>query len=222
MKNNIFIKDILTKNTKLTTKQLEDLTSALSISRIKYEEMTLDELLYMNVVRKTPLYLKRIENQTSRICEEAVRSFGYTIQFVKKQTEDIAVLAVTQDGLSLEYVDEKFHTEYVITKAINQNPLSFKFAKNKTYDICLKAVKLNGINLEFVPKEYWDENMVSTALASNGWALKFIDEQTEKYALEAVLQNSEVSLQVDEKIREANPLIKLLYKEHLNKLPFTY
>lgn len=222
MKNTVLIKDILAKNTNLTQNELKELSRAMFASKIKYEEMSLEELLYFNIVRKNPLYLKNIAHQTVRICEEAVRSFGYAIQYVRTQTENIALLAVTQDGLSLEYVDEEFHTEYVITRAINQNSLAFKFAKNKTYDICLKAVKLNGINLEFVPDEYLDDNMITTALSSNGWALKFVKEQTEKYALLAVLQNTEVSLQVDKKIRNRNPIIKLIYKEHLNRLPFTY
>lgn len=222
MDNTTLIKDIIAKECNLTKKEKEELNKAMFMSQLKYNEMSLEELLYINIVKKTPIYLQNIDKQTTRICEEAVRSFGYAIQYVKKQTEDIALLAVTQDGLSLEFVDKEFHTERVINKAIKQNPLSFKFAQLKTYDICLKAVKLNGVNLEFVPKEYIDDNMIMTALSSNGWALKFVKNQTERYALEAVLQNTDASLQVDEKIRNGNPLIKSIYNERLKRLPFTY
>ena len=222
MNNSTLIKDILAKESILTKPELNELSKAIFMSQAKYDEMHLEELLYINIVKKIPLYLQNIEKQTVKICEEAVRSFGYSIQYVKNQNESIALLAVAQDGLALQFVDKEFHTESVINRAIKQNPLSFKFAQLKTYDLCLKAVKLNGVNLEFVPEEYIDDNMIMTALSSNGWALKFVKEQTERYALEAVLQNTEASLQVDEKIRNNNPLIKLIYDELLKRLPFTY
>lgn len=214
--------DIIQDDINLLGFEKEELKKALFSNCNIKDSLTLEELIYMTTVKKKPLYISKIKNQTDEISKEAVRNFGRAIAYIEKQTKEIALTAVSQDGLALKHVDKNLHCNKVVSRAINQNPLAFEFSDNKEYDICLEAVKLNGVNLAFVPDEYKDEKMIITALSSNGWALKFIEEQTEKYALEAVLQNTEVSLQVEESIRENNPLIKGLYEEHIKRLPFVY
>ena len=130
-----------------------------------------------------------------------------------KQTEEIAYRAVSNDAMSLKFVNKELHTPKVIKAALHENPLSFKYSQLKTYDICLNAVEANGINLEFVPEEYKDFKMITTALKSNGWAIMFVENQTEEYALTAVLQNTESSLYVHENIRNNNLCIESIYDE---------
>ena len=80
-------------------------------------------------VRKNPLNLGFVKNQTSEMCLEAVKRDGYALKFVKNLTHEICLVAVKRDGLAL------------------------RFVKNQTHEICLEAVKIDGYALKFVKEQ---------------------------------------------------------------------
>lgn len=64
-------------------------------------------------------------------CMKMVKQDGYTLPFVKDQTEAVCLEAVKWDGCSLLFV------------------------KDQTEAVCLKAVKRDGCALLFVTREFW-------------------------------------------------------------------
>jgi hypothetical protein len=64
-----------------------------------------------------------------KYCLEAVKSDGYSLQYVKDQTEAVCLEAVKRNGDSLQYV------------------------KDQTEAVCLEAVKSDGYSLRYVNKK---------------------------------------------------------------------
>ena len=67
--------------------------------------------------------------------------------------------AVKQDGYSLQYV--KNQTDKICLEAVKQNGDALKYVKNQTYFVCLEAAK-NGCDLDYIDiplfksnKEQW-------------------------------------------------------------------
>ena len=65
-----------------------------------------------------------------------------------KQTPEICLNAVKQNGLCLEFVQEQ--TPEICLKAIKQNTDALKYVKNQTFELCMEAVKRDGAALYHV------------------------------------------------------------------------
>ncbi len=60
-----------------------------------------------------------------------VKINGLFMRFIREeQTEELAILAVKQNGLSLQYID--LQTEELPILAVKQNPNSLQYVKNQT------------------------------------------------------------------------------------------
>ncbi len=57
-----------------------------------------------------------------------VKHNGNSFAYVKKQTEEICLLAVRRDGFSIRYV--KNQTEEICLEAVKQNPDAIKYIRN--------------------------------------------------------------------------------------------
>jgi hypothetical protein len=79
------------------------------------------------------------------IYTEAVKQTPEAIKFIKKQTHEMSLIAVTYNGLLLEHIINQ--TEEICLAAIKQNPDAFRFVKIQTEQICIAAVRGNGMNL---------------------------------------------------------------------------
>ena len=60
-------------------------------------------------------------------CMEAVKQNGYSLQYVKEQSEALCMEAVKQDGDSLQYVKEQ--SEALCMEAVKQNGYSLQYVK---------------------------------------------------------------------------------------------
>jgi hypothetical protein len=168
------------------------------------------------------------------ICEEAVRNNGLAIDYVpkpnyswalreidpsydkhdyKEKYYDLCMIAVTQNGNALEFIDGNTQTcdlcvvamrntsfckafKHVINKtqdicieAINQNMFTFFDIENKTEEIIIEFLKndKHGMMLEVISEQ--NEKICLEAVKINGLALKYVINQTENICLEAVKQN---------------------------------
>ncbi|CCL32353.1 hypothetical protein BN174_4070001 [Clostridioides difficile E15] len=112
-----------------------------------------------------------------------------------KQTPQICIEAVKQNGLSLQYVKEQL--DEICIEAVKNYGNALKLVKEQTGEICMNAVKNDGLVLKYVK---WDElkgkflkeqaeKICMEAVKQNGWALKYVKEQTEEICLEAVKQD---------------------------------
>ena len=62
---------------------------------------------------------------------------GWSLKYVKAQTPEICMAAVTQDGRDLEYVKEQ--TPEICMTAVKQNGYALRYVKEQTTEICLAA-----------------------------------------------------------------------------------
>ena len=120
-----------------------------------------------------------------------------------KQQRGMVEFAVKKDGLSLQYVKEKFIDQELCDIAFEQNPDAIRFIperyisveqcyialRYKSYNfkdvpkkfisskMCMKAIECNGVLLEFVPEGLVNKEMCITAVKNNGIAIQFVDDQ---------------------------------------------
>ena len=90
---------------------------------------------------------------------------------------------VEQDGYTLEFVKEQ--TENICLKAVEKEGFALRFVKEQTEKICLKAVKKHGDVLQFVKKQ--TENICLKAFEQNGCASKYVKEPTEKIIQKCIM-----------------------------------
>lgn len=73
-----------------------------------------------------------------------------------KQSSDICMIAVSQDGLRLRDVSPCFYSQELFTTAIKQNGFALAYVPDslKTEKLCTLALEQNIHAIEFVPKIY--------------------------------------------------------------------
>lgn len=92
------------------------------------------------------------------------------LPFLTKQTADLCTLAVMQDGLLLEQVQEQ--TLPICTVAVNQNPAAFKYVKTQCRTICHVALMADGMNLRLIDKQTREHCIL--AVVQNPMAIQFV------------------------------------------------
>ena len=81
-------------------------------------------------------------------CLEAVKNYGYALQYVKNQTEKVCLEAVKDYGNALRYVKDQ--TEEVCLEAVKNYGDALRYVKVQTEKVCLEAVKNYGYALQYV------------------------------------------------------------------------
>src|SRR4030042_1160411 len=79
-----------------------------------------DEKYCLEAVKSDGYSLQYVRDQTEQICLEAVKSDGYSLQYVRDQTEQICLEAVKSDGYSLRYVNKKVFISIKGKKRVSQ------------------------------------------------------------------------------------------------------
>lgn len=75
----------------------------------------------------------------------AVENYGYAVEHIREQTEELCLAAVKQYGLSLQCVNEQ--TEEICMTAVQQDGLALVYVKQQTPEICKLAVQNNSLLL---------------------------------------------------------------------------
>lgn len=105
-------------------------------------------------------YVDDILDTEKNICELAVTQNGLALEYVKKQTKELCELAVKQNGLALQFVKDEFQTEEICILAVQQNGLALKFVKDQTEEICRLAILQFGeYPLLYIKKKLPTEEM---------------------------------------------------------------
>ncbi len=161
-----------------------------------------NKLELIEQVKKDPLSLKNIKNQTEAICLAAVSTRGYTLQFVKEQTEKLCLEAIKQNGNALRFVKNK--TESICLEAVKQNGSALEYVRNQTENVCLVAVKQDGKYLCYVEDQ--TDNICREALNSNFkdsvHFVKIKQKSTAMIILEASLQHTKDKITLTEIINK--------------------
>ncbi|MCC0726709.1 DUF4116 domain-containing protein [Clostridioides sp. ZZV14-6045] len=154
-------------------------------------------------IRKYPWALKYAEKQTYDMCLEAVTQNGLLLEDVrwdelnltKEQIYNLYIIAVRQDGLALRYI--KNQTEEICMEAVKQDGRALKYVKNQTEEICIEAVKEDGLTLIEV-KEQTDK-ICKEALKEDKHEVRYVNDK-EKYLEEFGIRYLEAQGKVREVI----------------------
>lgn len=125
---------------------MEDSVVCVSQNKFKADKFILKEKILLSEFAywldesfcKLALYydayaLQYIRNQTDEMCLKAVTTNPFTLRFVRKQTDIICKCAVQQDGHALLYVHKQ--TEEICILAIRQNWAVLPYVKKITDEI---------------------------------------------------------------------------------------
>ena len=119
---------------------------------------------------KTPLIAQVIKNPAA-------------LEKIEKQTFDICMASIVQNGMCIKYVDTAL------------------FTRREFYSLCEAAVKSNPRALKIIKKMPISsknrDSLLFSAVLHNGLALRWISEQTPELCLLAVKQNPKAFLYVD-------------------------
>jgi len=139
---------------------------------------------YINILNLDGLQLQYIPqeyfndyNVLSELNNIAVSQNGLALQYVPYEhiTEELCEIAVRQNGLALQYIPHEHITEKLCRIAVKQNGYILQYVPNEyiTEELCIIAVKQNRFALDFVPNKYItsDLHMIAnkTILSFNEW-----------------------------------------------------
>ena len=152
------------------------------------------------LIKKNPYIIESLEesDQTPEICMAAVTQNGLTLQFVKNQTPEICIASVTQNGAALQYV--KNQTPEICMAAVTQNGFALKHVEDQTLEICIAAVNQDGWALQYVKNQTPEICLV--AVTQQGGALPYVKNQTPEICIAAVTQNGRTLQHVTEQTQE--------------------
>ena len=101
------------------------------------------------------LALYAVKNPSSDECEENEKNLPSKIKidlaFVREEYEIICKLRKRK--ITLNQIDQKFHTKRVCLIAVNQNGIALEYVTRQTNEICLEAVKQDGYALEYAHQQ---------------------------------------------------------------------
>ena len=155
-------------------------------------------------VEENGMALQHVRDKTRDLCLAAVKENGVALLYVPKELRenyDICMEAVKQNGSVLQLVPDKFKQELALT-AVTKDGLALQYVKQQTHDICMAAINQNARALRYV--EDPTINLCLAAVKKEGWVLGFVPKRlrTLEICMEAVNQNHTVLEEVPDNIRE--------------------
>ena len=82
-------------------------------------------------IRQSGRALRFVKEQTSELCLEAVTQNGLNLVFVQQQTPMICLAAVNRHGMALEYIPKKEQTLAMAIAALKKAPASRIFLADR-------------------------------------------------------------------------------------------
>ncbi|HBG8470868.1 TPA: DUF4116 domain-containing protein [Clostridioides difficile] len=160
----------------------------------------------LKMVKEDGYYLRTVEKQNYELCLQAIDNWGPAIQFIRWKTINLSKLqrnnlykkAVSKDGELLKYV--KKQTEEICLLAVRENPWALIHVKRQTERICIEAVKQWGTILQFVKKQ--TPKICLEAVKQNSFALYYVKKQFEEVCIEAVKQDGDALKYIKKQTKE--------------------
>ena len=130
-------------------------------------ELITDPDVIKEVVRHDGLLLERVypnlpnendfisRNQKEQIIYAALEENYWAIQFVpeEEQTIGMAMYCVEQEGDTLRFIADKYHTFEVCKAAAKSNPNSLYYVHEQTPEICMEYIEADGEALYYVEEQ---------------------------------------------------------------------
>lgn len=96
----------------------------------------------------------------------------------------LKVLDNSDFHINLKYFQNRFYDDDFCLKAVKQDGLVLQYVNNRTKDICLEAIKQNGRALIYASG--YNNSLSLEAVKQNPDALQYVQNQTDDLILEAV------------------------------------
>lgn len=138
---------------------------------IKYKNELFTALIKMGATARSYIDHITLNEQTNKMCLDAVNKNGMNIQHVEDQTEDICLAAIEQNDAAFIYVRNQ--TPRVCLRAVEKNWRNLALVKEQTEEMCMKALKQNVLALVHIKLK--TEAVCNEALRLNKDAAFFID-----------------------------------------------
>ena len=163
-----------------------------------------DKLIILNMT-----HICKFNWDDNDFCLEITKQCGYTLQFIKNQTEEMCINAITNYPDAITNVQNK--TKKIWITAIKCKSMIVLSILEKSillsdvdstiqisYDeFCMEAVKHDGLYLYFIKDQ--TDDLCLTAVRQNGHALEYVNDQTKEICIEAVMQNKDAIQYVQNK-----------------------
>lgn len=136
---------------------------------------------YENMVKMDGMDLQFVpkEKQTFEICLYAVMQNGHSLQFVHKQDEMICYMAIEQDPYAFIHV--KKQTPQMVHMVLSKNSNLLSNVKHKTYSNCLYAIQNSPYVLRYVPYRFQSLKMCKLALKQDPRTIQHILHSNDTY-----------------------------------------
>ena len=112
----------------------------------------------------------------------------FQLRYVKEQTPELCKMAITKNGLALEYV-KKEQAPKLCEIDVNQNGYALELIKEQTPELCEIDINQNGYALELVKEQI--PELCKMASQQNHYVFEFVKQQTHELCKLANEQNSE-------------------------------
>jgi hypothetical protein len=161
----------------------------------------------------------------TKLCEIAVSQNGLALEWVPEElrTPDLCEIAVSQDGDALWHVPKELRGPEIHKAAVSQDPWAVELVPKelRTPEICEIAVSQDPWALRWVPEELPEyEKICKIALSQDGMALELVPKELPEYAKLceiAVSQNGLALQYVPEELRTPS-LCKIAVSQDGNAL----
>lgn len=180
-------------------------------------ELITDHEVLKAVVRRDGLLLERVYpnlpddmgkfiSQKERIIYAALEENYWAIQFVpeKEQTIGMAMYCAEQEGDTLRFIADRYHTFEVCRAAAKSNPHSLYYVHEQTEEICMEYIKADGEALYYVEEQTEEMCWLSFLKAHDN--IKYVKDQPETMCRMAIEYDPDNICYINNRTAEMNLL----------------
>jgi hypothetical protein len=166
----------------------------------------------INIVKKDPSYIKKVESPSEEIKWAAIKSNIWIIEYIKELTEDMELYCVNKAWNTLKFI--KNPSSVVLEAAVKSNGWALQFINDPSEELQALAIKSNWESIRYI--KFPSENIQELAVSKNYNAIKLIESPTIKVKISAVRSNAEAIKHINYSDGE----LKTFIKENLDVLKY--
>jgi hypothetical protein len=127
-------------------------------------------------VRYVMVLLKNNIQPSENIQLEAVKKYGFAIEYIKNPSEEVKLAAVEENGFVIEYIENP--SEKVQLAAVKQSSYAIEYIENPNEKTQLEVIKKNSARIKNI--NYPTEKAQILAVKKNSTLIEYIKNPSEK------------------------------------------
>ena len=140
----------------------------IKFNSVEYTNYLINELenISLSLIKKNPLILEFIDNQTKEMCLNCVNQYYFSLKFVnhnlltQEEYKEVCIDAVKRNECSILFVNHNYLTS------------------NQYEEVCLESVKSNGSSLDFIKENLINNSIYKEicliAIKQNAYCINYI------------------------------------------------